>query len=72
MNFTSIKITYPNGKCKSFTPSSFEYYSSTNELEHKQDNIIITLNDISKSFIYETDDLTGEITYKEFINIEIQ
>lgn len=71
MQYNSIKITFPNGKVKIFPYNSFEYYAATNELEHKDENIIITLNDISYSFEYETDKRFNEITNKDFINVQL-
>ena len=63
---SKIRITFPNGKIKTFAIREFEYFASVNELEHKEDNIIINLNQIKKSFIYDTND-NGEIINKDFI-----
>lgn len=63
---SKIKITFPNGKTNTFAICEFEYFASVNELEHKEDNIIINLNQIKKSFIYDINDI-GEITNKNFI-----
>lgn len=71
IEFTLIKITFPNGRNKTFHYSSFEYYSSTKELEHKEENIIIKINDLSHSFVYKTDELSGEIVQKEYIYVEL-
>lgn len=70
MQYNSIKITFPNGRVKTYPYSSFDYYAATNELEHNVDDIIVTLGDISKSFIYETDEMSGEMISKEYILIE--
>ena len=70
MQYNSIKIILPNGRAKTYPYSSFEHYIAINELEHKKENIIISLNDTSKSFIYETDELSGEMINKEYIFIE--
>lgn len=67
MQNKSIQITFPNGRVKTFPYTSFDYYAATNELEHNEENIIITLNDISHSFVYETDKLSDEITNKDSI-----
>ena len=66
-----IKIHYPNGRVKTFPYSSFDLYISTNELEHREDKLIITLDDLSRSFIYETDELSGEIVNKEMVIVEL-
>lgn len=63
---SKIRITFPNGKIKTFAICEFESFASVNELEHKEDNIIINLNQIKKSFIYDTND-NGEIINKDFI-----
>ncbi len=70
MQHNSINITFPNGRIKTYPNSSFDHYAATNELEHKVENIIISLDDIAKSFIYETDELSGEMISKEYISIE--
>ena len=67
MQFSSIEIKFPNGRVKTFLCSDFDYFVANNELEHKKDNIIITLDDLSYSFVYETDELSGEIINKEKI-----
>lgn len=73
MTFTTIEIEYPNGRRRIFDSSDFDYYATTNELEHKNENITITLSSLSKSFIYETDNETGEILNKEYLtSINIQ
>lgn len=63
---SKIRITFPNGKIITFATCEFEYFASVNELEHKEDNIIINLNQIKKSFIYDVND-NGEIINKDFI-----
>lgn len=70
MQYNSIKITFPNGRVKVYPYSAFEYYAAINELEHKEENIIISLAKTSKSFVYETDELSGEMINKEYISIE--
>lgn len=70
MQYNSIMISFPNGIVKTYPYSAFDYYIATNELEHKEENIIISLGNFSKSFVYEIDKLTGEMTYKEYISIE--
>lgn len=70
MHYKSIKITYPNGIVKNYPYSAFDFYAATNELEHKEENIIISLANTSKSFVYETDNLSDEIVNKEFVSIE--
>lgn len=69
MQFTFIEIILPNGKVKTFPYNSFNCFASTNELEHNEENIIITLDDLTQSFIYETDELSGEIINKEHIGV---
>lgn len=71
MQYNSIKITFPNGRVKTYPYSAFDYYAATNELEHKEENIIVSLANTSKSFVYETDELSGEIINKEYISIEL-
>lgn len=71
MQYNFIKITFPNGRVKFYPYSSFDYYTVTNELEHKEENVIITLNDLSHSFVYETDILTDEITNRNFICVQL-
>lgn len=63
-------ITFPNGRVNTYPYSAFDYYVATNELEHKEESIIITLDYIAKSFVYETDEMSGEIINKEYISIE--
>ncbi|MBQ0031144.1 MAG: hypothetical protein KBT32_12040 [Bacteroidales bacterium] len=70
MKFSFIKIQYPNGRVTILPYSSFDLYA-TNELEHKEENIIITLDDITHSFIYETDVISGEIVNKEQIKVSL-
>lgn len=67
MSFKTIEIEFSNGRKRTFPSSNFDFYVSTNELEHKSDNIIITLSDLSHSFTYEQDELNGEITCKEYL-----
>lgn len=70
MQYNSIKITFPNGRVKTYPYSAFEYYAVTNELEHNEENILIPLDNITKSFIYEMDELSDEMINKEYISIE--
>lgn len=70
MHYNSIKITFPNGRVKAYSISCFDYYAATNELEHKEENIIVSLSNPSKSFIYETDKLSNEMVNKEYISID--
>lgn len=72
MKHTSVIVTFLNGRIKQFPYSSFEYFASTNELEHKKDNIIITLDDLSRSFTYECDKLSGEIMNKENLKVVLK
>ena len=67
VEYTTIDIEYPNGKRKKYSHSDFDFYASTNELEHKTENLIITLSDLKKSFTYDIDEYTGEITKKDYI-----
>ena len=71
MQYETIKITFPNGRIKLYSYSSFDFYASTNELEHKEENIIIMLNNLSLSFVYEIDVLSGEISNKENVSVEL-
>ena len=70
MQYNSIKITFPNGRVNTLPYSSFDYYVTTNELEHKEKNIIISVGDTSKSFIYETDELSNEMVSKDYVSID--
>lgn len=63
--YNKVNILLPNNTKYCIELDQFEYYKSVNELEHQTENIIITLNDLNRSFIYETDAETGEITHKE-------
>ena len=67
MTYKAIEIEYPNGRRRTYSPSDFDYYAATNELEHKSENIIITLSDLCKSFTYEEDEQSGEMTDKELL-----
>lgn len=69
MQYNSIKITFPNGRIKTYPYSDFDYYIATNELEHKEENIIISLDNTSKSFVYETDEVSGEMVNKEYVSV---
>lgn len=69
MHISSIEIQFPNGRIKRFNYSSFEFYSSTNELEHENENIIISLDNLMHSFSYEIDDCSGEIVNKEYLKV---
>lgn len=69
MQYNSIKITLPNGRVIHYPYSSFDYYATTNELEHKEENIIISLGNVSKSFVYETEELSNEMVSKECISV---
>lgn len=69
MQCNSIRITLPNGRTKDYPFFSFDYYAATNELEHKEENIIIALDDTAKSFIYETDELSDEIVNREYVSV---
>ena len=70
MQYNSIKITFPNGRVKIYPYSSFDYYAAINELEHKEGNILILLDDTLNSFVYETDMLSGEMVNKECVSVE--
>lgn len=72
MQFSKVIVTLPNGRIKRFSSSDFDFYASTNELEHKEENIIITLDNLSYSFIYECEELTGEMLCKEFLFVELE
>lgn len=69
MQYNSIKITFPNGRIKTYPYSAFEYYAGTKELEHTDENIIISLANTTKSFVYETDELSDEMVNKEYISV---
>lgn len=70
MQYNSINITFPNGRVKKYPYSTFDYYATTNELEHKEENIIISLTNTSKSFVYETDEFSNEMINKEYICVD--
>lgn len=65
----TITIEFPNGKKRHLTLGEFNYYAETNELQHKSELIIIRLDDITKSFIFELDD-HDEILFKEYIGVK--
>ena len=67
MTFTTIEIELANGRKYTFPSSDFDFVATTNELEHKRENIIITLSALENSFVYELDDVTGEIVNKEYL-----
>lgn len=64
MNNKSILIEFPNGRIRHYPIEDFDYYSVSNELEHKEENIIICIDDLSRSFTYELNE-QGEIINKE-------
>lgn len=72
MQFSKVIVTLPNSRIKRFTSSDFDLYASTNELEHKEENIIISLDDLSCSFVYETDELSGEMVHKEQVSVVLE
>ena len=63
MRYSIIEIIFPNGYRCRFHYDDFEFFPSVNELQHKTENIIINIDDLCKSFFYETDD-RGEIMCK--------
>ena len=67
-NSKTLHIEFQNGKSRDYMLSDFEFFSTTKELEHHTDNIIISLEDIKHSFVYELDD-NNEIFYKEQIKV---
>lgn len=71
MLYSFVKISFPNGRVKIYPYSSFVYYAYTNELEHQDENIIISLENNHKSFVYEVDELSGEMVNKEYIDAEL-
>ena len=72
MQFTSVIITFPNGRRKHYAFTEFDFFRSANELEHKEENIIITLDNLSHSFVYETDELSGEMVCKEQVSVVLE
>lgn len=66
MNYQTVILEFPNGKIRHIAMSEFDYYAAPNELEHKKENIIIHLDNLALSFIYETND-RGEIVNREEI-----
>lgn len=67
MTFDTVEIEFENGRRRTFPSSDFDYYAGTNELEHKSENIIISLSSLEKSFVYEMDEVGGEMVNKEYI-----
>lgn len=67
LDSSHIKLTFPNGRVRNFSIEEFNYYAATNELQHKTENIIISLNKPTSSFLYELDD-AGEIAMKELLD----
>jgi len=67
MTFDTVEIEFENGRRRTFPSSDFDFYAGTNELEHKSENIIIALSDLSKSFKYEEEELSGEITCNDYL-----
>lgn len=67
LDSSHIKLTFPNGRVSNFSIEEFNYYAATNELQHKTENIIISLNKPTSSFLYELDD-AGEIAMKELLD----
>lgn len=66
MNYKSIIIEFSNGRIQHYSLENFDYFSVPNELEHKEENIIICMDDLPQSFIYETNE-QGEIIHTEKI-----
>lgn len=67
MTFTTIEIELANGRKYAFPSSDFDFFATTNELEHKREKIIINLSALEKSFVYELDEVTGEILNKKYL-----
>jgi hypothetical protein len=67
MTFTTIEIELANGRKYTFPSSDFDFFATTNELEHKREKIIVTLSALEKSFVYELDEDTGEIVNKKYL-----
>lgn len=65
--FSRVKLTFPNGRVRNFSIEEFDYYAATNELQHRAENIIISLNNPTSSFLYDLDD-AGEIAMKDFLD----
>ncbi len=67
MTSALIELELSNGRKYTFPYSDFEFFTTRNELEHKEKNIIITLSALENSFVYEKDNNTEEIINKEYI-----
>lgn len=63
-----IRITFLGGKTTTLSEDEFERIG--NELEHKNENIILNITNPLSSFIYETD-YRGEMLNKEYIKYKI-
>ncbi len=63
MRYSIIELVFPNGCRCCFSYDDFEFFPSVSELQHKTENIIIDIENLHKSFFYETDD-RGEIMCK--------
>ncbi len=68
MKNKTIIIEFENGKSKTYSLSEFDFFAEPNELEHKEQCIIIKMSDLTKSFTYEIDE-NDEIIHKEAIKI---
>lgn len=66
MDYKTVIIELSNGQTRHIPMYEFDYYAHSNELEHKTEHIIICIDNLSRSFLYETDE-RGEIENKELI-----
>ena len=67
LNFQTVIVELLNGQTRHFPMNEFDYFAFSNELEHKEENIVVSIGNIAKSFIYETDE-RGEIVDCETIS----
>ena len=66
MDYKTVIIELSNGQTRHIPMYEFDYYAHSNELEHKTEHIIICIDNLSRSFLYATDE-RGEIENKELI-----
>ena len=71
INQSIVHIEFQNGETKNYSIQDFEYFANTNELEHMEESIIISLNSPQQSFRYILDN-NDEILYKEYIKVTFE
>ena len=55
MKRDNITIIFPNGRIKHYCIDEFDMFYATNELEHRHENIIINVTELSQVKIHKRD-----------------